>query len=70
MLSSRANRALTSVCTLLAIAAFYLIPSWLWARVVSTALSGVAIACLTVEIRRDRERGPYTDERTSLGPRE
>ncbi len=69
MLSPRANRALLAASSTLGMVAFYVIPSWLWARVVSTALSGVAIACATAEIRRGRERGPYADGPTSLGLR-
>jgi hypothetical protein len=50
--------------------AFETIPSWLWARVISAVFSGITILCMTLEIRRDRERGPYSDEPAAVGLRE
>ncbi|MGE3576881.1 MAG: hypothetical protein AB7I25_00370 [Vicinamibacterales bacterium] len=69
MPTSRTNRALIALFSTMGFAAFYLIPPGLLERVVSSVCSGLVIVFTTIEIRRDRERGPYADERPSLGLR-
>ena len=70
MRTSRAFRWLAAVSGLLGLVASTTIPSWFWSRAVSAACSAVVIWWATVEIRRSREVGPYSDQDTHVSPRE